>query len=122
MTEMEYEIVYHCSWYNDQFKSKKGRLVKEIFSEAESVCYTIGDGNGFMKHRVDGPAVIDCFSGVVVFVVQDIAHFRTRSFCEAANMSKEERFMWILTYGEDLPHNIVGFYGDNWQNMRLEDF
>ena len=118
---MKYETVYRCSWYNDQFKSKKGILVKEISDDF--VIYSIGDGKHYNTHRVDGPAVIDMDEcGDIDFWVNGVVYYSTELYCQAAGMSDEETFMWVLRFGDKLPTTCSEFYGEGWESIPFDQF
>lgn len=75
-------------------------------------------------HRTDGPAVIeldmDDVAGYIDFWVNGSVYYSTKQYCEAAGMSDEDTFMWVLRFGDDLPQTAAEFYGENWKSIPMD--
>lgn len=106
-------------------RNKEGALLRFVDPEVPTVTYTIGNTPAYMHysfHRVDGPACIELDNDMIMFYITDRGFHMTTSFCEAAGMSEEETFMWVLRFGDELPTTIGEYYGENWRSMSLDEF
>lgn len=95
---------------DDQYLPSVSYIVKSQLEE-----------DGFAYHRVDGPARVYSY-GYISFWVNGVGRFfNTTEYCKAAGMSDEETFMWVLRFGDELPHNCEGFYGKSWAQLSFEE-
>lgn len=106
-------------------RAKDGALIRFVDPITPIVTYTIGNTPAYMHysfHRVDGPACIELDDNIIMFYITDRGYYMTTSFCEAAGMSEEETFMWVLRFGDMLPKTCEEYYGENWRSMSLDEF
>ncbi len=60
------------------------------------------------KHRIDGPSMEDEF-GRITFHINNYLYNVTKAYCKDAGMDDETTLLWVMKYGETLPHNIRDF-------------
>ena len=106
---------------NEYLKLKREGGWYKVVWDDHSVMYIVRDNKfygGYSYHRPDGPCIIT--GKVVMFFVEDLQYEYTKLYCEAAGMSDEETFMWVLRFGERLPRTFIEYYGDELESIPVD--
>ena len=76
------------------------KVTENIFGDIEHYGYK--SGCVFIRHRVDGPAIIGG-NGRMYWIVHGKFYHDTKLYCEICEYTLEETVMMLLKYGDQLP-------------------
>lgn len=66
-----------------------------------------------LLHNPRGPAMHRTDNDRIRWYLYGIIHMQTETYCAAANMTEEETFLFMLTYGEELPLKMAEVHPDH---------